>query len=1117
MTPQEKTRLYRGMFFGRQDVYGKKIEFVNKEDGTTRAIYAPVCGNFWSQGCHIKNKTGITCEGCEIRQNEPVSDESIAKHLRGEEQHIQYVLQKDGTIKFAAIDLDLKPGKEDKGYTWDDVKRLSLQLDAWEIPHAIARSTTMGFHVYMFFEEFYSADKFRSIVLEVFNRIGFMTYLQMQQKPLAEIFPKQGFVPDGGLGNGIKTPMIVSSYPKERNGWVTKENEWIGAGKELAEVIEDQWEFFKNIPLVASKHLDDLIERESIQVFYDNPIANKGSKGASSYLEHYTSGRSGKWQPPLSGSIEKVLEGCAAFRGIRDKCLKGVVPSHQEGFSLYHLAMHTLDGLEWFDQHVPGWGKTAAERKQLEYSIKKDYAPSTCKTMQNNGICVAGTQCFKKKPPVETVEGKTVVRDDIPESKWAEPSPIRYAFGKGEDFLKKLQEEALEAAKITDKIERHKVLYDLAMRSQVFDIDQIKEFKQFLKDNKILKMGEMSRLFAEASDKVEEGMKKKAGDRSDTVGVDDNLYQKLKPYGYSLLRPAKGGKFKEIKLCSMDVVIEEVKTYLDEDRQVDAVFKGKLIGERFERKFEIPVDKWAEDGELLKLFTVVATNHCTVMRANVPFIRQAAIAYSNYSGVETTNCLVAQGWHGPNYMMPSCIIGKEGIRPNTEQNVDLTRKEFAKHLDFEILSDDEFKEILMHIKTDFLNAWPRLWTTVALSHALTPAILKPLGSSFNKKPTLFFEGLTGTGKTELVHTTQYFWGDFPQILNLLSSGKGIMDVGHDFKDAFLAVDDFKGLTYSQTQAVESVIQYSYDGNSTIKMNKNMTQNKAKGPRAMFTMTGEQFLSSDAAMVARCIIIQSKRQNTLLTKEFYQKCLTHRPKYSGVTARFIHWFLNNGAYVAKDIFEEVKNRIFKTVHARQNANRITYNLALNHTVWNMFVKFMRYNDVLTHSEENEMIAEHLEYVDQLCFEMIKLCEEEENCWVILHLLKQMLDGGEVVIRGWGRGQDNPRGKTVGFLRKDGLVCLYPDIVLESVKGFARNMHLRGTVRSIGRQLKDEGILLETDPGRFQKNVTINGYGNKVWVVDKKSIWYDAGDDTSPLMNVNLTFEASAESQRLDGIL
>lgn len=1116
MTPQEKVRIYRSLFYGRQDVYGRKVEFVNKEDGTTRAIYAPVCGNFWSQGCHIKNKTGITCEGCEIRKNEPVSDESIAKHLRGEEQHIQYVLQKDGTIKFGAIDLDLKPGKEDKGYTWDDVKKLSNQLKEWGIAHSIARSTTMGFHVYMFFEEFYSADKFRSIMLEAFNRIGFMAYLQMQQKPLAEIFPKQGFVPEGGLGNGIKTPMIVSSYPKERNGWVTEDNEWIGAGKELAEVIEDQWEFAKNISLVPSSLLDELIEREAIQVFYDNPIANKGSKGASAYLEHYTSGRSGKWQPPLSGSIEKVLEGCAAFRRIRDKCLKGEVPGHDEGFTLYHLAMHTLDGLEWFEKHVPGWGKTPAEKKQLEYSIKKDYAPSTCKTMQNSGLCVAGTQCFKKKPPVETVEGKTVVRDDIPESKWAEPSPIRYAFGKGEDFLKKLQEEALEAAKIKEKDGRLKVLYDLAMRSQVFDADQIKEFKQFLKDSKILKVSEISKLFSEASDKVEEGMKKKANDRNDTVQVDENLYQKLSPYGYSLLKPVKGNKFKEIRLCSMDVVIEEVKTYLDEERQVEAVFKGKLVGERFERKFEIPVEKWAEDSELLKLFTVVATNHCTVMRANVPFIRQAAMAYSNYSGVETTNCITSQGWHGPNYIMPSCIVGKEGIRPNTEQEVDLSRKEFAKSLDFEILSDDEFKEVLMHIKTDFLNAWPRLWTTVALSHALTPAILKPLGSSFTKKPTLFFEGLTGTGKTELSHTTQYFWGVFPHILNLLSSGKGIMDVGHDFRDALLVVDDFKGLTNAQTQAVESVIQYSYDGNSSIKMNKNMTQNKAKGPRALFTMTGEQFLSSDAAMVARCIIIQSKRQNTLLTQEFYQRCLTYRPKYSGVTARFIHWFMNNGIFTAKEIFEEVKSEVFKRVQYRQNANRVTYNLALNHTVWNMFVKFMRHNDVLTHDEEKEMIAEHVEYVDQLCFEMIKLCEEEESCWVILHLLKQMLDGGEVSIRGWSRSPEMTRSKTVGFLRKDGFVCLYPDVLVEAVKSFSRNMHIRGTVRSIGRQLRDEGILLETEPGRTQKIVKHDGYNNRVWVVDKKSIWYEV-DNSSPLMNVSLTFEASEGAQRLDGIL
>jgi hypothetical protein len=65
-------------------------------------------------------------------------------------------------------------------------------------------------------------------------------------------------------------------------------------------------------------------------------------------------------------------------------------------------------------------------------------------------VCPVGTKCFDKKPPVEYIEGKPVVRTDVPESQWPEPSPIRYALGKGEDFLRRLMKELDEAALIED-------------------------------------------------------------------------------------------------------------------------------------------------------------------------------------------------------------------------------------------------------------------------------------------------------------------------------------------------------------------------------------------------------------------------------------------------------------------------------------------------------------------------------------------------------------------------------------------------------------------------------------------------------------------------------------------
>jgi hypothetical protein len=439
---------------------------------------------------------------------------------------------------------------------------------------------------------------------------------------------------------------------------------------------------------------------------------------------------------------------------------------------------------------------------------------------------------------------------DVPPESWPEPSPIRYAFGKGEDFLEKLKKEVSDIVNELDENKKGNVLRDIAKRAQVFDEDQQRVLREFIKSKKVVKAPDLTKMFNKAETEHAKETKEKVATRADSVLVGDNAYM-LIGLGYSLL---KKGKEQNLwtPLCNFLLNIEEVRSYLDDDTVMKTVYIGTFKATGCDRKFEIDVEEWSDNGDFIAYFSRLASTQFSVIRTDIDYIRQAAQAFSHKAGVKKSNKLVTQGWYQGTYLMPGLQVDKDGVRPNTEKEVDLSNKGHASFLEFKALEDDTFREVLFHVKHDFLNAWPRNWTSVGLAHTLLPALVGLL--SIRKKPTLFYEGLTGSGKTELCHTLQHFWGVFDSILNLSSTGKGIMAVSYDFKDALLVLDDYKGLDHTQISSLQRVIQYSYDPTARAALKSDSSMQKIKSSRGTLIFTGETFLSNDAAMVARTILV-----------------------------------------------------------------------------------------------------------------------------------------------------------------------------------------------------------------------------------------------------------------------
>jgi hypothetical protein len=109
-----KVTLFRSLFRGREDIFPRRWENVKKD----RSGYAPACDNEWQPGlCEKKRSIGAgrraTCGECSNKAFIPVSDEQIARHLRGDHVMGVYPLLTDETCWFLAADFDDETWQED--------------------------------------------------------------------------------------------------------------------------------------------------------------------------------------------------------------------------------------------------------------------------------------------------------------------------------------------------------------------------------------------------------------------------------------------------------------------------------------------------------------------------------------------------------------------------------------------------------------------------------------------------------------------------------------------------------------------------------------------------------------------------------------------------------------------------------------------------------------------------------------------------------------------------------------------------------------------------------------------------------------------------------------------
>ncbi len=193
-------RLFRSLFRGREDVFPRRWENMKKG----RSGYAPG-RNEWGYGlCEKKRGLGAsrraTCGECSYQAFIPVSNEEIAKHLRGDLVMGVYPLLHDETCWFVAADFDDKTWQEDAAAFAETCKLQGREM-------ALERSRSgNGAQAWIFFASPVPAVGARKLgcflITETMTR-----HHQLSIKSHDRLFSSQDTMPKGGFGNLIAIPL----------------------------------------------------------------------------------------------------------------------------------------------------------------------------------------------------------------------------------------------------------------------------------------------------------------------------------------------------------------------------------------------------------------------------------------------------------------------------------------------------------------------------------------------------------------------------------------------------------------------------------------------------------------------------------------------------------------------------------------------------------------------------------------------------------------------------------------------------------------------------------------------------------------------------------------------
>jgi hypothetical protein len=1068
MLIKEKIDLWRDLFYGRQEVFAIKETFFNQKENRTIVQYNPVLRD-------KTNKTGETAEEKFL----PLTDNYIENHIKGYMELMIYMLHVDRTLRFAAIDFD-------KGHSFEDVlKCKSIIAGSHGIPCYVARSTKKGYHLYLFFDKPIEAKFVTSYINQVYTEIGWMAECHNDGRALPETFPKTIALRNStSTGYGIKPPMWGKGLLEDRNCWVNDQDKPLGTE-------DEQWDFMQSIRKIEVEGFLSFIEKSGFPVAEVRISEKRGAVAQSDYK------RTTPYVAPTDGDLNRVVQGCNAMKRMWEGN-QAEMPHHGH-VAILSWALQTSNGLGVIRER---WNNSPQCEQQIRYAIETCQQPWTCKAMQEHGLCLKGKDprfaseegkptdaCFKKSPPKEMVNGKLEINpSNLPETDWADPSPVRLRVEikrlDPDEIKKEIDELDKEDPEIGDKITK---LYSKIVLIRETKVRQ--SLEKHLKARKLAKVSDLREIAREARDSNKEAS-------MDAIHSDVNVieelgvfYTRIQPKGYGIRTLDEEGNEITTPLCNFEVEFEKSTTRHTMIHGDASELKGHILTVERRIPFVLSAEDIYSNMKLARVFGIYGKNLCLFESSRLDKIRIAMMRFGSRNMTEEHR-YEDYGWDCYDkptvYRSGKWNITAHGFACDENSIVDMAGSEYARHLSIEKISNDEFTKLIHHIKNDLLPFQDSIITYTTLAHTLQSAIQMAF-LPFKKSPILWIQGLTGTGKSAIAEILQNFHGNFPRVLNIQGTHRGLEGYAMSFKDSMLVLDDYKDQQHRDMMI--KFIQPAYDRSARARLNKDLSQAVTPYNRGSLMVSAEDRPSSEASTLARCIIIECEqsKEDERVTDKRYKNLLGMKHLFSGVMGRFIHFMLASYGEAIDELakkYLDYEALLKEEIRGAQNSHRIAQNLAANYLTWELFTEFLLQENMITQKEQGEYQEKHWQHVLRLRNRAVTLCGQEQASNVFIECLKEVIMSGSAKVEGMANTNDHA--STVGFIDdpKAGIVYIIPGVAVGLVRHLLREKGsgMSHSQDSVGKQLVQDGVIRVKDPNRTTIRRTYRGQRHVVWAFD-----------------------------------
>lgn len=246
-----------------------------------------------------------------IPVKEPLKEEQIQSHLKGEVTLAVYTTRMDSTVVFLVIDIDTKRSIWEQCAD-DEEKRRELELKTEEdakniislgkklgVPIYLENTGGRGRHCWIFFSEPIEAKKARDFVKLILKKVD-----PPPDQVAREIFPKQDFVSKEALGSLICLPLGINKKTGRRSFFID----------ERGNPFPDQLGFLKTIKTFSKPDPKKVIEALTKE---EAPKKER-----------------------LTPEIENMIKGCNVIRFLINKAKKTKDLTHTERLVLLYTFGH---------------------------------------------------------------------------------------------------------------------------------------------------------------------------------------------------------------------------------------------------------------------------------------------------------------------------------------------------------------------------------------------------------------------------------------------------------------------------------------------------------------------------------------------------------------------------------------------------------------------------------------------------------------------------------------------------------------------------------------------------------------------------------------------------------